>query len=109
MKIRIKVRLADGTYEYRWVDVGKSPGGGGLPEYTSADEGKVLMIVGGKPAWVTVQTAPAEEVVLMLNDDGSIAVSGVEFTVQDDDAVLVGGAELALQDDGAVLLKRQEV
>ncbi|MBP3294321.1 MAG: hypothetical protein J6N32_11260 [Clostridia bacterium] len=106
MKIRIKVRLADGTYEYRWVDVGQSPGGGrGLPEYTSADEGKVLMIVGGKPAWVTVQTAPAEEVVLMLNDDGSIAVSGVEFTVQDDGAVLVGGAGIALQDDGAVLIK----
>lgn len=77
----------------------------GLPEYTAEDEGKVLMIVGGKPAWVKVQTAPAEEVVLMLNDDGSIAVSGVEFTVQDDGAVLAGGAELALQDDGAVLIK----
>lgn len=27
----------------------------GLPEYTEADEGKVLGIVNGKPAWVTVQ------------------------------------------------------
>lgn len=54
MKIRIKVRLADGTYEYRWVDVGKGSGGGGLPEYTEADEGKVLRIVNGKPVWSTV-------------------------------------------------------
>lgn len=54
MKIRVKVRLADGTYEYRWVDVGKSPGGGGLPEYTEADEGKFLRIVDEKPVWSTV-------------------------------------------------------
>lgn len=96
------IRLPSG--ETRQV-VMERGGGSGLPEYTEADEGKVLMIVGGKPAWVKVQTAPAEEVVLMLNDDGSIAVSGVEFTVQDDGAVLAGGAELALQDDGAVLIK----
>ena len=52
MKIRIKVRLADGTYEYRWVDVGKSPGrGSGLPEYTEADEGNSLRIINNAAAW----------------------------------------------------------
>ncbi len=79
--------------------------GSGLPEYTDTDEGKVLGIVNGKPAWVTVQTAPAEEIVLAVNEDGSVYFSGVELAVQDDGAVLVGGASVALQDDGAVLIK----
>lgn len=84
MKIRIKVRLADGTYEYRWVDVGKSPGGGsGLPEYTSADEGKFLRIVDDAAAWaetvtsaesVVNRTRSVQSLVTFVDDDGRAEV-----------------------------------
>ena len=83
------------------------PGGKGsaLPEYTAADEGKVLMIVGGKPTWVTIKASTTEEITLAVNEDGSILLSGVELVVQDDGAVLIGGAELVPHDDGAVMIR----
>lgn len=87
-------------YYFTWTPVG-----GGLPEFTDADEGNVLQIVGGKPVWVALQSVTVEEITLTINDDGSVAVSGVELAVQDNGAVLVGGAELALLDDGAVLVR----
>lgn len=35
--------------------------GGGLPEYTEADEGKTLKIVDGAPAWASIPAAAGED------------------------------------------------
>jgi hypothetical protein len=34
---------------------GGGGGGSGLPDYTEADNGKFLQIVGGSPAWVLIE------------------------------------------------------
>lgn len=74
MKIRIKVRLADGTYEYRWVDVGQNPGGGSLPAITDADEGKVLRVKGGKAAWVSDSDINVHADFFVITREGLLAL-----------------------------------
>ena len=47
------VHIAEGKSLADYINAGG--GGLGLPDYTEADDGKFLQLVGGSPAWVLIE------------------------------------------------------